>query len=158
MQRGRKPKPSHLKVLNGSAKKHPDRVNKHEPKAPSGRPPMPRYFDSVAKVKWKELCDLLDEMGVLSSADRTVLEMCCTAYSEYRKLHATIDNHGRVGDDGKAHSLTSSLHKYRAEVVRHMSELGLTPSSRSRVRTDTVGHKDPMADLRERLGFGSGGA
>lgn len=59
--RGRKPKPTALKVLEGNPGHRP--LNKREP-MPKGRlPRCPDWLEEDAKKEWKRLGKILAEMG-----------------------------------------------------------------------------------------------
>ena len=86
MARGRKPKPTTLKILDGA---RPDRLNLDEPAAPPGRPEPPDHLDGNALAEWERVCSILGRMGLLSAADGPALEVHCTAYSRKRAALAS---------------------------------------------------------------------
>lgn len=61
--RGRKPKPTMLKVLSGKPGKR--KLNRDEPTAP-GIPDCPGFLDAVAKEEWNRCEKLLSEMNVMT--------------------------------------------------------------------------------------------
>ena len=71
--RGRKPKPTALKVLEGNPGRRP--LNKNEPK-PKGKKKLqcPSYFNAEAKKEWRRLSKVLIEMGVLTEFDIALKE------------------------------------------------------------------------------------
>lgn len=109
--RGRKPKPTALKVLDGD---QPCRINYDEPKFPVASSEPPAWLDRHGKEHWGELAPILLDSGVLTAADRCGLAQLCDEYSRIRK----------DPDDFKARD------RYRRLLV----EYGLTPSSRSRLK------------------------
>ena len=68
--RGRKPKPTALKLLEGNPGKRP--INEHEPIPPKGTVKCPTWLEPEAKKEWKRLAPSLEAMGVLTQADLTV--------------------------------------------------------------------------------------
>ena len=52
------------------------------------------YLDDVAKAECAT--DQLDQMGLLSSADRDCIEMYCGAYARYRNAEAMVAKFGEV--------------------------------------------------------------
>jgi len=72
-----------------------------EIKGPKGLPKCPRYLDKVAKEEWKSIVPLLDKMGILSTIDRTALEIYCAAYSRYRQAEIELQKNGWVTEDNK---------------------------------------------------------
>ena len=162
MKRGRKPKPTHLKVVNGSAAKHPDRVNKDEPKAPADAPKMPDYLDAMAKRAFTRKCEQLRRLGILSSVDADLIENYAVTYSQYRRLLVVIKQTGGLTIvkrekkevvEVKRNPAAIDLHRCRAELLKMDAEMGLTPSSRTRVHADVVpGDAGSDGDLRKEHG------
>ncbi|MFO7856529.1 MAG: P27 family phage terminase small subunit, partial [Paracoccaceae bacterium] len=68
--RGRKPKPTALAVLEG-----PGRRPRRSPPPPT----CPAHLSPAAREGWKRLVEVLDEMGVLTRADRGALAAYCQA-------------------------------------------------------------------------------
>lgn len=142
MAKGRKPKPTAVHELNGSYDINPKRRNKSEPKPPSGRPVAPRYLDRLAKNEWRQTCELLEKMGVLSLADKSALTLYCQTFSEWRKAIVYCDKYGAwtIGKDGNGNTTTTRnewdrLRERSAESCRKwLVEFGLTPSARTRLQ------------------------
>ena len=67
--RGRKPKPTAMKELEGNPGKHP--LNASEPKPKKKAPACPKWLEPEAKKEWKRLAPSLEAMGVLTQADLT---------------------------------------------------------------------------------------
>jgi len=158
MRRGRKPKPTRLKVMNGSLDHDPNRANKAEPKPPKTKPTKPRKLTGVAAKKWTEVTTLLDYMQVLTSADRDVLELYCVTYANWS---AAVDNVKKTGQvivkNTKGNEVavernpfSAELHKYSDRLMKLQAELGLSPSSRSRVSVVKAALIDPLIEMRER--------
>src|SRR5687768_3708732 len=86
--RGRKPKPTLLKILDGNPGKRP--INESEPNAPDGVPDCPDWLDDEAKAEWARVIPELREMGLLSRADRPALAAYCTAWSRWVQAEAQV--------------------------------------------------------------------
>lgn len=125
--RGRKPKPTALKLLDGTRS---DRVNRDEPALPKGHTEAPGWLEGDARSHWNELAPMLHKAGLLTEGDRPALALMCAAYGRLR-----LDPL-----DDKANDL------YR----RMLIEFGLTPSARSRIKATTEKPKDAMADFLAR--------
>ena len=69
--RGRKPKPTLLKLREGNPGKRP--INEHKPSPPDGMPACPDILDDEARAEWFRTTCVLKEMGLLSRADRAAL-------------------------------------------------------------------------------------
>ena len=70
--RGRKPKPTALKLLEGNPGKRP--LNGREPVPPRAALKCPAWLLPEAKKEWKRLAPALEAMGVLTMADLTAFE------------------------------------------------------------------------------------
>ncbi len=69
---GRRPKPTHLKVVSGNPGKR--KLNDKEPTPAREIPSPPAHLTDWGKVAWGRLTVLLDGMGVLTVADTLALE------------------------------------------------------------------------------------
>lgn len=69
---GRRPKPTHLKVVTGNPGKR--KLNDQEPKPPREVPSPPEHLTDWGKMAWVKVSLLLDGMGVLTTADSLALE------------------------------------------------------------------------------------
>ena len=147
---GRKPHSTAQKVANGSALINPGRINRNEPKAPEGSPDRPEHFDAVAIAAWERLVFLFDQMGMLNQADGDLMAAYADNESAYMSALLAVRETGQVltKDDGKLlrnpHSV--ELHKYRDAKLKMLAEMGLTPSSRSRVAVSPQAKEDPFEE------------
>ncbi len=76
--RGRKPKPTSLKLIEGNPGKRS--LNKGEPRPAIDIPTCPAHLCSAAKAEWKRLAQMLFRLRVISHLDRAVLAAYCQAY------------------------------------------------------------------------------
>ena len=135
--RGRKPKPTAIRLLEGNPGKRA--LNAHEPVAPEELPDCPDYLDDVARAEWFHTVAVLREMRLLSRADRTALAAYCTVHSRWVHAEEQVKKFGAIvkspekGFPMKSPYLTVA--DQAMELMRKfMVEFGLTPSSRSRIR------------------------
>lgn len=141
MARGRKPIPTALHELNGSYDKDPQRRRTQEPVAPNETPTVPDSLDEYGLCEWHHITTLLEQMNLLSSADKAALEIYCQTFSEWRKAVDMCNKYGAwtVYKDKDGHILTrrnefDRVRERSSESLRRwLTEFGLTPSSRSRV-------------------------
>lgn len=155
-RRGPPPKPTHLKLLEGTFRK--DRAAKREPKAPATKKQRlspPAYLGRGAKAEWRRIIPILDEMGILSKADRSVIAAYCQAWQRYQEFERLIDEHGVTFVTEKGYIAqrpeVAMSAKQQTLLKQFAGELGLSPSSRSRVE---VPEKAPPKDPTEELLFG----
>ena len=140
--RGRKPKPTCIRVLEGNPGKRA--INDREPTPPPGVPDCPDYLDDEAKAEWFRTAKVLSDMGLLSLADRTALAAYCVVYSRWLKAEEQVKKFGSIVKSPEkgfpmkspylsvADQALDAMHKF-------MVEFGLTPSSRSRIRVPAGG-------------------
>jgi len=135
--RGRKPKPSVIKQLEGNPGKRP--LNEREPVPPEGIPDCPDFLNDEARAEWFRIADVLLEMRLLSQADRAALAAYCTAYARWVEAEDQVRKFGTIvkspdkGFPMKSPYLTiadQSLETMRKFLI----EFGLTPASRSRIK------------------------
>jgi len=138
--KGRKPKPSHLHLINGNPGKR--KRNRNEPKPQRGIPSPPEHLSKKQAVAWGAMSVKLDEMGVLTVADGWALERLAGVYAEILEWQEIIADDGRMIEqlmsDGETVrkvvnpaciALSDADKRFKA----YMAEFGLTPSARSRV-------------------------
>ena len=68
--KGRKPLPTHLKLVRGTRK---SRLNRAEAKPSAGRPTPPAHLSDEARAEWRRVAPDLHRAGLLSIIDRTIL-------------------------------------------------------------------------------------
>lgn len=143
--RGRKPRPTYLKLVTGNPGKR--RLNRAEPQPATAAPPQPPtelYAD--AKAEWRRVARRLHELGLLTGVDRAALAAYCQAWGRWRQAEralAEMARHDPVTGalmiktkDGNAiqNPLVGVANKAMADMVRYAGEFGMTPSARSRIR------------------------
>ena len=134
MPRGRAPRPTKLKILQGEPNK--DRINENEPDAPKGRPPMPRGLDAIGKKAWVGLCESLEALDILSVVDGPAIEVYAQTYSGYHVARKHVEKYGQVITENgymKRNPACAEMHQHKGELLRLLTEFGLTPASRSRL-------------------------
>lgn len=159
---GRRPKPTHLKVVSGNPGKRA--LNKKEPKPKREAPSCPAHLSDNGKVAWGKLCVLLDRMGVLTEADSMALERLCDTYAEILECRDLIAKTGRTytsvrssgsEDDSseqvlvKANPAVAMLADADRRFKSYLVEFGLTPAARSKVQVakDDDEKADPLAEF-----------
>lgn len=134
--RGRKPRATALKIAGGEQS---SRINWQEPKPVTGIPARPDYLNADGLAKWDEMVSLLSGLGILTTADGDALGTFCEAHQTYRSALADIHARGIVieGKSGPVKNPSVQVsEKCREHMLRVLGEFGLTPSSRSRVKTN----------------------
>ena len=67
--RGRKPKPTMIKVLEGNPGKRA--INDREPEPPAGIPECPDFLDEEARAEWFRTAKVLSDMRLLTLVPRS---------------------------------------------------------------------------------------
>jgi P27 family predicted phage terminase small subunit len=134
---GRPPKPVELKLIEGNRGK---RRLEEPPKAAPGRPTAPSWLTDYAKAEWRYLVPILDELGLLTRADRAVLATYCEAFAVFR---AATEGLGDAIAEGKLmvksgnrlskHPLLQVQRDARRDVLAHSAALGISPVDRVRL-------------------------
>ena len=76
---GRKPRPTHLKILEGNPGKRS--LTKNEPKPRPVNPTQPDWLLREAKAEWRRVVPELERMGLLTTVDRAALATYCQAWA-----------------------------------------------------------------------------
>ena len=122
---------------------------------PDGIPDCPAHLEGEARAEWFRTASVLQEMGLLTRADRSALAAYCVVYARWLQAEAQVKKHGTiVKSPEKGFPMTSpylTVANQALEAMRKLLiEFGLTPSSRSRIRVTPV--PDSRNDLELFLG------
>lgn len=152
-QGGRKRKPDHLKIVSGTAQ--PCRINADAPVPPTTLPVPPGWLTVRGAEIFHALVAILDEMGIASSADTQIITLCASRIEEIEITTALVEDSGRtyetVSESGCSMFRSRPEVSQRNEAMRHaqslLSELGLTPSARSKVSAMKKPEGNPFKNL-----------
>lgn len=143
--RGRKPKPTRLKLIDGNPGKRP--INGREPQPPSAQPTCPAHLNPSAKAEWKRLARDLNRIGLLTLIDRAALAAYCQSYGRWveaeRKLKETPLLLKTPAGYVQHSPWLTIANKERELMAKYMAELGLTPSARSRLAITVPAGRKP---------------
>jgi P27 family predicted phage terminase small subunit len=147
--RGRKPKPTYLKLLNGNPGKRP--LNEHEPQPERVIPVAPTELSAEARLEWDRVVGELSRLGTLTVVDRAALAAYSQAYGRWIQAERGIAQMAErdqltsglmiktVNGNAIQNPLVGMANRAMADMVRYATEFGMTPSSRSRI----TGNTDP---------------
>jgi P27 family predicted phage terminase small subunit len=144
--RGRKPTPSHLKLVLVNPGKRP--LNRDEPRFELAIPEAPSYLTPDAKLEWDYHARSLFAAGVLTRMDRACLGIYCQALADLARHEGQIRSYGEIQKTNGAAQISVLVvlrNRARETVRKFAAELGLTPASRSRVSVRTERAKDDPA-------------
>jgi P27 family predicted phage terminase small subunit len=130
--RGRKPRPN-LRLISNSD----ELTNAGRPLADS-LPTCPSHLNPTAKAEWKRLARELHRLGIVSQLDRAGLAAFCQAYGRWVEAERMLKETPPLIKLPSGYIQPSpwlGISNKQLELMqRFMSELGLSPVSRSRVQ------------------------
>src|SRR3982074_223062 len=155
--RGRRPKPTRLKVLAGNPGKRP--LNQTEPRPEPVIPDCPAELGEVARREWNRLAGELASLKLLTNLDRAALAAYCGAYALWAEATEAIQKYGTMVKSPSGYPIQSpyvSIANRQAEIMmRIASEFGFTPASRGRISTPSASAPS-LFDLMETPSEGGG--
>lgn len=140
--RGPKPRPTHLKVLQGEQE---SRINRDEPVPSEGAVRPPAFLEGEALEVWNYYAPDLIDKGVLQAWDVDTFAVYCQAVSQYREcvklLYSSDSGYGRFIDKGAAGGLIKSpyhqmLRDCVETIMKVSSRFAFTPGDRAALRVE----------------------
>lgn|SRR5262245_8371195 len=141
--RGRKPTSTATKRLTGNPGKR--RINAQEPQPPPLPEVVPEELIGLedAIAEWRRLSPMLRRARQITDADRAALIALCLEWSRYLDATRQLKTKGLVVEAPSGYLMANPLIAIATKALhgcnRLWPELGLTPSSRSRVKMDGPG-------------------
>jgi len=153
-RRGRKPKPRGIRELEGNRGRRP---LPDEPDFPVGTT-FPRWMTPGAKTEWRRIYAELERAGVVTRLDRAALAAYCVWYDRWvcaeKAVRKFFERHGTYAVRTKSGTVKAipdlAVAKTANEEMRRWAtEIGLTPSARTRVSPVDLAQReqDPLADF-----------
>jgi P27 family predicted phage terminase small subunit len=136
--RGPAPKPTQIKVLQGTYR--PDRAPAGEvfPEPPDDLSP-PDWLSQPARDKWSELAPTLVGQGLLTVCDLDTLALYCGTFARWREAEETLEREGSTTTAQSGYKQISPHYTIArnslAELRALGDRLGLNASARSRIST-----------------------
>lgn len=155
---GRKPKPLHLKLIEGNPGKRKLPTNAPEPPH-SEIPEPPPHLDDLAREEWNRVAPGLHAMKLLAGVDRAALAAYCVAYGRWALAEASIKASARPGAPARGlmmqtkngnwiqSPMVGTANKAAADMVRYAAEFGMTPSARARLSVEGADKGGKFGDL-----------
>lgn len=167
-KRGRRPKPTRVRELEGNPSKRP--YNRREPQPTEGRVTCPSWLSTKGKAEWKRITPELRRMRLLTIVDRAALAAYCQAYAELEEATEILNREGRIiivpityrdkqtgeekisGEKRVAHPANKLQRDGFARVKQFLAEFGLTPASRAKLEgpVQESDNNDPFEALKLR--------
>ena len=149
--RGRKPKPTAIKRLTGNPGRRPLNDAEPQPPIPEGTPYVPRWLNREGKKAWRELVKILLDCGLYTDLDRWALAMFCQVWGRYVEAERMVEEEGEflVSEAGNRYvnPVAYRADKHFEQVRKMLSEFGLSPAERSRVKVAVREQQLSLADV-----------
>lgn len=149
--KGRKPKPTWLKVISGNPGKRP--INAQEPLAKGDLTEPPEWMTESQREVWRAAIANAPA-GLLKGIDESVFSVWVVAKDLHREASQKIAEYGAVIKSPVTETPMQSpyvgvLNRQAQIMLKASSEMGFTPSARSRVRIENEPTKvNKFADLK----------
>lgn len=150
MTRGRKPTPTHLKLLQGNPGK---RRIPNEPKPKPIAPKCPTWIPKEGKALWKRLAPKLERLGLLRETDGEAFAAMCLHWAYVVKAAALIAKKGLIakGERGSVKHPAYQIVRDSTKVWQSIAAcFGLTPADMARIDLAPSISDDPYEELRQR--------
>ena len=104
-------------------------------------PEPPPHLGEEARAEWKRVAEDLYRLGVLTEIDRVVLAAYCQASGRWVRAELTLAEMAKRGGlmvrtisvNAIQNPMVGIANKAMADMVRYATELGMTPSARTRI-------------------------
>mgnify|MGYP000815426061 FL=1 len=131
-------------------------MNTKEPIPAKGMPECPDWLLLEAKKEWERLCDLMNQMGVLTEVDMAAFAAYCQSYARWKEAQEHIDSEGSTFETDKGYQQQTPwvgiANTNQKLMLQAASEFGLTPSSRSRIVAGSAKGKELEDEMEALLG------
>lgn len=156
--RGRKPKPTHLKIIEGNPGKRP--LPKGEPRPdPTRAIVAPPVLGEAARALWDEMAPELIRLGVLTFVDAPSFAAYCRAWGVIVEAEVAMARMAAAdpvmgalvirtaGGTPIQNPMLGIINRAWKDLVRYGAEFGLTPAARARITTQPQDEDDPLSRL-----------
>ncbi len=132
---GRRPKPTKLKLLQGTQRS--DRINRREPDPKSEIPSCPKHIQGESRREWKRITKELGALGLLTRVDRAAIAAYCDAYGRWTEAASKLSEKGLLVKAPSGYPILnpylSIINSALDQMRKFLTEFGMTPSSRTRI-------------------------
>jgi P27 family predicted phage terminase small subunit len=171
MTKGRKPVPTALRILRGNPSGRPLPEPGSEPTPKNEAPEMPDFIkeDEIAVEEWDRITKELDTIGLLNKLDHALIESWVICYSRWINAEKKVLEKGTLSitgqkittktkKDGTIEEVKSGgnvitspylwvANKSWQQLLKLASEMGMTPSARSRISITPKKKEDKWGDI-----------
>lgn len=130
--RGPKPRPTHLKVIEGERE---SRINRDEPMPSEGKVHKPENMSEGASAVWDDLSEDLIDKGCLKPWDVYLFEAFCEAVASFRENRDLLRQNGYTARGSHGGVIKSPHHQIMRDCQQTMAQIGsrfgFTPGDRA---------------------------
>lgn len=145
--RGRKPKPTRLKIMTGNPGRRP---LKEEPQPAPGAE-CPADLSEEARAVWARIAPELNRLGLLNVLTGETLAGYCDAYARWVQATAEIAKTGEVVKAPSGYPVQNPwravANKAHEQWVKLAAEFGMTPSAMTRMGVTPATKEDEAAEF-----------
>lgn len=146
MTKGRKLKPTKLKLIQGTFRK--DRANKNEPEPETKIPSPPDFLNADALQEWGRMSEKLYQLGMLAEIDRGIFAAYCQAFGRWAEAERLIKEKGMFLKTSNGNIIQSPIvgiaNKAMKEMRDNASIMGIPATMRGKVHP--VGKQEQRKD------------
>jgi len=154
MTRGAPKTPTALKILRGNPGHQ--KLNTKEPKPQIDLAKPPSELSLAAKRIWRDYGKQLVDLGLMTRIDEATFAAFCQTYARWLEVNTYLRDAPLLLESAKGgleiNPAIKLLDQLQTAMMKAAGEFGLSPSSRSKVTTNTV-REDELGDF---LGTGTG--
>lgn len=140
-RRGPAPEPTALKILKGNPGKRP--LNTEEAVVEAAIPDPPAELSAAARLEWDRISVELFNAGLMTAIDLAGLAAYCSVYARWLEAEGNIQTDGMIIPSPNGYPIVnpylSIANKALQQLRGYLSEFGLSPSSRSRIKAKPGG-------------------
>jgi P27 family predicted phage terminase small subunit len=153
--RGRKPKPTRIREIEGNPGRRPLNDSEPQGRVLSVLPDPPSALGPAGRAAWSDLGGQMLALGMLEDRYLPALELCCGLYDEVAGCdsalvefgsHYYTTTKGTIASHPAVRRRTNALDGIR----RYLIEFGLTPSASSRIKVSVERPADKLAAFAAR--------
>jgi P27 family predicted phage terminase small subunit len=147
--RGRRPRPSHLRILDGTAASIPA----DEPQPVGDLQEPPEWFNDSQRATWRYALEHAPP-GLLKKCDKAILAIWVCAEDVHAEAAHMVGEKGAVLRAPKSgvpmvNPYLAVMNKQALLMLKAASELGFSPTGRTRVKVDpNAGKRNAFDDLK----------
>lgn len=135
MPRGRRPKPTALRVLEGNRSKRP--LPAFEPTPEVAAPECPPHLKGEARAEWDRITEELEKLGMVSRLERGALAAYCQCWARWVDAEEKLEQFGLLVRSPNGYPMPSPYvaiaNKAMDQMRAFLIEFGMTPASRTKV-------------------------